>query len=190
MVRLFGWLALLARSDASKDVEILALRHEVAVIRRSVGPPAAGLGRPRRDRRAGAAAAQTPSAASGRGTLLAWHRRLVKKKWTYPNTTGRPLVSDEIRELTVQLARENPRWGHRRILLGSNTRSGRWAASSRIRCAAGAPCPRGRNRPRECRGPARSGTASRSCPSGGAPGRSRHRARSATPWSWRLGGRA
>jgi hypothetical protein len=36
------------------------------------------------------------------GTLLAWHRRLVKKKWTYPNTTGRPLVSDEIRELTVQ----------------------------------------------------------------------------------------
>ena len=49
------------------------------------------------------------------GTLLAWHRRIVKNKWTYPNTTGRPPVPEEIREPVRQLARQNPRWGHRRI---------------------------------------------------------------------------
>jgi hypothetical protein len=49
------------------------------------------------------------------GTLLAWHRRLIKNKWTYPNTTGRPPVPEELRELVRRLARQNPRWGHRRI---------------------------------------------------------------------------
>jgi putative transposase len=49
------------------------------------------------------------------GTLLTWHRRLIKNKWTYPNATGRPPVPEEIRQLVQQLARQNPRWGHRRI---------------------------------------------------------------------------
>jgi transposase InsO family protein len=117
MVRVFGWLALLARSDASKDVEILALRHEVMVLRRQVARPkpdwadravAAALARllPRRVRLHWIV---TPS------TLLAWHRRLVKNKWTYPNNRGRPPIPAEIGELVQRLARQNPRWGHRRI---------------------------------------------------------------------------
>jgi putative transposase len=48
-------------------------------------------------------------------TLLAWHRRMVKQKWSYPNAAGRPPVPEEIRELVRGLARQNPRWGHRRI---------------------------------------------------------------------------
>jgi hypothetical protein len=49
------------------------------------------------------------------GTLLAWHRRVVKKKWTYPNAPGRPPVPAEVRALVEQLARQNPRWGYRHI---------------------------------------------------------------------------
>jgi putative transposase len=90
MARLFGWLALLARSDVCKNVEILVLRHEVAVLRRQVARAEPDWA----DRAVIAALARllprhlrtqrivTP------GTLLAWHRRMINKKWTYPNTTG------------------------------------------------------------------------------------------------------
>ncbi len=89
--RLFAWLVLLIRSDASKDVEILVLRHEAAVMRRQVARPEPDWA----DRAVIAALARrlprhlrlhrivTP------GTLLAWHRRLIKNKRTCPHTTGR-----------------------------------------------------------------------------------------------------
>ena len=109
-IRLCGWLVLLGRSPASKDIELLVLRHEVAVLRRADGQAPAGLGRSRGPRRADPAAAKEPAdAPAGHpGTVLRWHRRLVTRKWTYPHRMGRPLVSAEITALIERLATENP----------------------------------------------------------------------------------
>jgi hypothetical protein len=116
-VRLCSWLVLLGRSPASKNAELLVLRHEVAVLRRR-NP------RPRLDwaDRAILAALirQLPRTLQGHrlvtpGTVLRWHRRLVRKKWTYPNQTGRPPVSAEITALIERLATENHSWGYKRI---------------------------------------------------------------------------
>ena len=117
MIRVFGWLALLGRSEASKNAEIMVLRHEVAVLRRQVARPKPDWA----DRAVLAALArQLPTVLRAHrlvrpGTLLALHRHLITRKWTYPSRPGRPRTSEEIRALVLRLARENPAWGYRRV---------------------------------------------------------------------------
>jgi putative transposase len=112
-----GWLVLLGRSQASKNAEIIVLRQEVAVLRRQVTRPEPD----RADRAILAALARLlPSVLRVRrlvtpGTLLTWHRRLITRKWTYPNRPRRPRTSRDIRDLVPRLAHENPAWGYRRV---------------------------------------------------------------------------
>ena len=118
LARVLSWLALLARSDAAKDVEILVLRHEVAVLRRTNARPA--LTWP--DRAVLSALSRLLPAPLRRmrlvspRTLLRWHAQLVARRWTYPHRSpGRPATTAPIRALVLRMARENPRWGYRRI---------------------------------------------------------------------------
>lgn len=112
-VRLVGWMALLARSAASKDAELLVLRHEVSVLRRQNPRPRLDWA----DRMVLAALARLLSRPTRMSrlvtpdTLLRWHRRLVRRHWTYPPKAGRPPVDAELAALIEQMARENPGWG-------------------------------------------------------------------------------
>jgi putative transposase len=113
--QVLGLLVLLGRTSAIKDVELLVLRHEVAVLRRT---------RPRldwTDRAVFAALIQRLPHALRRhrlvtpDTILRWHRRLIRKKWTYPNRPGRPPIDDGLAALVVGMATDNPNWGYQRI---------------------------------------------------------------------------
>ena len=134
MIRVFGWLLLLGRSQASKNAEIMVLRHEVTVLRRQVARPKPDWA----DRAVLAALARLlPAVLRAHrlvtpGTLLAWHRRLIKRKWTYPNQSGRPRTSQEIRDLVLRLAQENPAWGYRRVH-GELTRLGYQISEATVR---------------------------------------------------------
>jgi putative transposase len=147
VVRVFGWLFLLSRSQASKDAEIIMLRHEVAVLRRQVTKPGLDWA----DRTILAALARLLPAGLRRhrlvtpGTLLAWHRRLIRRKWRHPSQPGRPPASKEIRDLVLRLARENPAWGYRRVH-GELSRLGHHLSAATVRRilrAARRPAPRG-----------------------------------------------
>jgi hypothetical protein len=106
------------RSNEFKELEIVVLRHELAVLRRRTRCPVMT----RTDRLFLAAASRLLPRARWRvfivppATLLRWHRRLVAKRWTYECRAGRRPIRREIRALALRLARDNPRWGYQRIV--------------------------------------------------------------------------
>jgi putative transposase len=110
--------ALRVRANDLKELEIVVLRHELAILqRRSRRPALTWI-----DRIFLAAASRLLPRARWRSlivtpaTVLRWHRRLVAKRWTYARRTGRPPIRREIRALVLRLARDNPRWGYQRIV--------------------------------------------------------------------------
>jgi hypothetical protein len=118
LCRAIQLLALLARGDAAKDLEILVLRHQLAVLRRQVPRPRFEPA----DRALLAALSRVLPRARWScflvkpATLLRWHRRLVAGVWTYPHRgRGRPPLDEHLQQLIVRLADENPRWGYQRI---------------------------------------------------------------------------
>ena len=133
---LLSCLTVLTRHQVSKDAELLVLRHENAVLRRQVGrvryEPGdrlwlAAMSRLVPRRRWGEVFAVTPA------TLLAWHRRLVTRKWDYTSRRrpGRPSTAAAIRKLVIRIATENPAWGHRRVQ-GELVRLGHPIAASTV----------------------------------------------------------
>jgi len=117
---LLSCLVALARGEVSRNAELLVLRHENAVLRRQAGrvryQPGdrlwlAALSRLIPRRRWSEVFAVTPA------TLLAWHRRLIARKWDYSQrrSPGRPSTAAEIRTLVIRMATDNPGWGHRRV---------------------------------------------------------------------------
>jgi putative transposase len=133
---LLGCLMVLARREVSKDAELLVLRHENAVLRRQISrvryQPGdrlwlSALSRLIPRRRWAEVFAVTPA------TLLAWHRRLVRRKWDYTSRRrpGRPSTATAIRKLVIRIATDNPTWGHRRVQ-GELVKLGHLIASSTV----------------------------------------------------------
>ena len=113
---MFGWLALLPRSDRAKDAEILLLRHQVAVLQQQVKSPRLSWA----DRALLSALARLLPGARLRQlhliisprSLLRWHAHLVRRRWTYPRRhPGRPRTAPVIRALVLEMAGDNPGWG-------------------------------------------------------------------------------
>ena len=116
--KLLGWIVLRTRSDTTKEIEILVLRHQLAVLQRRTP-------RPRMTWTDRALIAALTRLLPGRrrlgllvtpATILRWHRQLVARRWTtQPTRPGRPAIPAGVRALVVRLATENPTWGYRRI---------------------------------------------------------------------------
>lgn len=118
---LFGLLAVLVRSDLSKNAGLLVLRHENQVLRRQLNGRLqwhhadriwlTALSRLVHRRRWPEVFPITPA------TILRWHRYLVARKWDYTSRRrpGRPSTGTSVKALIIQMARENPAWGRRRI---------------------------------------------------------------------------
>ena len=106
------------RSTEFKELEIVVLRHQLAVLRRQADRPQLT----KSDSVFLAAASRLLPRSRWRSflvtptTLLRWHRRLVARRCTYGGRNGRPPIGREIRELVLRLAHENPRWGYQRIV--------------------------------------------------------------------------
>jgi hypothetical protein len=127
--RIAAWRVLLARSDAAKDIELLVLRHEVAVLRRMNPTPRLDWA----DRAVFATLIKllptplrthhlvTPA------TVLRWHKRLATRRWRQPKPPGRPPISQDLVELIVRLAEDNHAWDTR----GSNASYDAWGTGSR-----------------------------------------------------------
>src|SRR6476620_5618878 len=132
--QVLGLILLIGRTSATKDVELLVLRHEVAVLRRRNPRPHLDWA----DRAIFAALIQRLPRAVRRhrlitpDTILRWHRRLVRTEWTYPNRPGRPPIHDELAALVVRMATDNPTWGYQR-LQGELVKLGHRVGASTIR---------------------------------------------------------
>jgi putative transposase len=116
--KLLSWMVLHARSDTANEIEILVLRHQLAVLRRCTPRPQISW----TDRAVIAALARLLPVRRRHGflitpaTILRWHRNLVHRRWTTPPVrAGRPAIATGLRALTVRLATENPAWGYRRV---------------------------------------------------------------------------
>ncbi len=116
---LFALVWLLGKPRRSKELEILVLRHELAILRRQVARPKLT----RADRTLLAALSRSLPRTAWAGlsvkpeTLLRWHRQLIARRWTYSHRRpGRPPLERSLRELILRLARENPHWGYKRIV--------------------------------------------------------------------------
>src|SRR5947207_8298473 len=115
--RVLGVLGCGPTQDAD-EVEIAVLRHQLAVLRRQVSRPRYTPG----DRVLLAALAKLlprerwPVFLVSPATLLRWHRELVARRWSYPHTGRARGLGEQVVDLVVRLARENPRWGYLRIV--------------------------------------------------------------------------
>jgi putative transposase len=116
--KLLGWIVLRTRSDTTKDVEILVLRHQLAVLQRRTPRPRMNW----TDRALIAVLARLLPVRRRLGllvtpaTILRWHRQLIARRWTtQPTRLGRPAIPAGLRRLVLRLATENPTWGYRRV---------------------------------------------------------------------------